>query len=344
MSLPLKDPPPSPSPPPVDPKVFRDEEERGVCRVLYQYAIRRSTDSIDEGLSLLGSPVYWYHAGVKDSFLNAVIFLHPEEVEWKTIEYVAYDFLPRHCSVPLYSFSFFAREEHFVTTDSNGSQSEVIRPTNPSIRRAQEVLSAQNDASPIIDSDPPMKWKWTRCPIMVRSLWDIEEDSRVTFVEREELEVVKLNPDMDADSRAFEQICSSAFDYEYSEELIRLHTRCASADPLHCNDLFEKFLLRHKPTGQYVGVISYSHDASQSNQIVTLTELAVHSDHKRMGYGAYMVKYIMRHLWFSERQKYTHLILDATDEGSLLYRKLGFVPVEGYGVYRFFSLGDAEES
>ena len=340
MSLSLHDSPPCSL---VDPKVYRDEEENGVCRSLFHYAIHRSGDSYDENMSVCGWSVRWYYTGVTDSFTNAIVFLQPDAVPFEAISFVANEFLPRNCSVPLYSFSFFAKEEWQIMRDSNGAECGEWRPTNPAIRHAQKVFTTHKDKEGVsLEVKEGVRWKWTRYPIMVRTLRDCEEDIRTTFTEREELEVVPVNPDVNAHLAAFEQICSSAFEYEYSEDLIRLHTRCHVTDPRHQNDVYEKFLLRHKPTDEYIGLVSYSHDGLPSNPVVLLAEVAVRSDHKRKGYGAYMVKYIMRLLRRSERQRYTHLILDATEEGKDLYKKLGFEDVEGYGVYRFCSLAEDE--
>ena len=239
---------------------------------------------------------------MKDSYLNSVIFLDPETVTLEAIQYFANEFLPKSFEVPLYSLSFFAKEQ--LVQDKDGK--EEWEPVNASIRKAQELMCT-GELNP-----HTVKWKLSRCPIMVRTLHDALEDPRTQFTPRPELEIVHLNPDLRAHVVAFEEICSSAFDYEYSEELVGLHTRAATLHPTHRSDRFEKFLLRHIPTDSFVGIVSFSVDDASPNRIATLTELAVHSNHKRVGYGAYLVRYVIHLL---HDLKYTHLILDATSEG-----------------------------
>jgi ribosomal protein S18 acetylase RimI-like enzyme len=301
--------------------------------VLYQYAARRKSvnnpKSYDENLVVNGVKVAWYNAGVRDSYLNTIVFLEPDTVKYEAILYFALDFLPKYCDTPLFSLSFYVKERMTVA-----DQKELWEPENDAIRKAQRELCGN-------DSHQKIRWKCTRYPVMVRTLQDVEDDPRTQLVPRPELGLVRLDHNSEEDIRAFEEICSTAFDYTFTEDLLNLHSRLMHVDPAHRHDVYEKLLLRHLPSNTYVGVVSYSIDTSSPHRIATLTELAVHSKHKRHGYGAYMVKQVIHRL---RKCHYSHLILDASSEGAMLYHQLGFEPLSNFAVYRFFTCEDMDDA
>ena len=152
---------------------------------------------------------------MEDSYANTLLFTDADTLSYDEIIFAANSFLPREVCVPFYTLTFVASE----TTEGCPQNSElglaISRLCSSSIAKKASTLHEEQEPEQLKQS----MWECIRYPIMSRQISRGHE----TLIKRDDLEIVEIDGNSKKDCVAFEQICSAAFHYEYSEDTLFIH-------------------------------------------------------------------------------------------------------------------------
>ena len=210
------------------------------------------------------------------------------------------EFLPQNSTAPYYSIQvsviYDPRTENAVDTE---------------IAAAFQVLKSQ-----------PKLWKVEPHLIMDYNIAALG----VTPLHRDDVDTIRI-PSSGADHyrefETFEKICADAFEYDYMPEITAAHLSMGKTNSLAETPVtYVRILVRRLSDDVIVGVGSYM--VARGLEIAYISEIAVHPECQKRGYGQYIINVILSEI---KALGLSRAMLASTPSGIALYLKVGFQTV-----------------
>lgn len=253
---------------------------------------------IDFAVPAAPAPVHFFDSATSCPYMTAVIF-DPREggLSREYVLELAEDFLPSNSTLPYYSI------QASVEIDP-----ATLMPVDPELAAAFGHLRSQKD-----------KWKVEPHLIMDYNLGVLGAPPAI----REDLEVVEIpsgGGDHFAEFETFETICAAAFEYDYIPEITAAHLSMGDTNSLELTPVtYVRLMIRRISDGCFVAVGSYM--LARTLDIAYISEIAVHPECQKRGYGQHVVNVILSRI---AGHGIPRAMLASTPEGIALYLKVGF--------------------
>jgi GNAT superfamily N-acetyltransferase len=211
---------------------------------------------------------------------------------------LAAEFLPQNCTAPYYSIQ--------LSLEYNPERQE---PTDPAMAAAFAALKSDSK-----------KWKVEPHLIMEYDL----ESQPAPQETRTDVEVVEIPHGQESEHylqfEIFEKISADAFEYDYMPEITAAHLSMGDTNSLAATPVtYQRLLFRRRDDGVFVGMGSFM--VARGFDIAYISEIAVHPDCQKRGYGQFIINTIVERIAALGQQR---AVLASTPQGIALYLKVGF--------------------
>lgn len=294
---------------------------------------------------------YWF----SDTHCEYVTGVGLNRPDAAALKYLAEEYLPHQCHFRnnYYCSIQFIGQSTPASSSSSDSSSSDSSPSSSSSSEGYSLIDSQLDKALVALTSPnpevlssPLPWEVVPLLIMVHDLeFPAEETASSTSRGEQQLQLWRLDELSEESAqaegyKAFETVCSLAFEYIYRADITAVHSKMEPARKASDYAAHYVRAVGVRPSdGKIVGITAFLFDPRQP--IAYVSEVAVRPSQQRKGYGVAMMEATLRYI---RERGCRQAVLTSTAAGLSLYLKTGFRVVPGLLAFMITSAPDVPPS